>query len=470
MPSVRSTFLTTDPEDALDAKFGASLVARAKKRTVEPAGDNQWIVLGEGRMGDAYDSYRVRFDGRLYHCSCRDHVGGEFRKMCSHALAAMILRKGRVGGQATPVKPVEVGKLPDAIPALTDPMWGTPGIPSKFSELRPHQWEAIQQIVEAFRESDIVFLDAPTGSGKTLIGECVRRLMQAKAIYICSTKTLQDQFLNDFDYARVLKGRSNYPTYDRPDDFDNKFGAITAADCIKSRTDLECENCPANFEAEVSHCAWCHPVAACPYEQAKNKALVADVAVLNTSYFLTECNAVGMFSARGQEKRTEFFELVIVDEADLLEQELMGRVQVHITKKQMKDYKLDMPDFKTKQDSWLEWAVKTAIALDGVVKKFAGKTDLETVKKRKRADRVLGDVRMLAQNLKRDAAEGVEGSWVFDGYDKDEIIFRPVRVNEYGPRMLWPHGKKWLLMSATLISPEQMAEDLGVAEWKKVEA
>ena len=206
-------------------------------------------------------------------------------------------------------------------------------LPDWFNGYRDNQFSVIAKVLKAFETSDLVILDAPTGSGKTLIGESVRQLGKfRKTLYICNTKTLQDQFMRDFDYAKLLKGRSNYPVAG------DKWMEITAADCTW----------------DGNNCSWCGFKSKCPYEKAKSEALSAELAVLNTSYFLTECNHIGLFKGR---------DLVIVDEADTLENELMGFVSLEISAKRVRELGLGEPEKVTKPESWVEW---TEQAIDKV--------------------------------------------------------------------------------------------------------
>ncbi|WP_206688127.1 hypothetical protein, partial [Streptococcus pseudopneumoniae] len=75
-------------------------------------------------------------------------------------------------------------------------------------------------------------------------------------------------------YARVLKGRSNYPTATMP------YPEYTGDDC----TGRGCRFCPERAE--------------CPYNIAKVQALTASVSVLNTSYLLAEANTAGTFGEK----------------------------------------------------------------------------------------------------------------------------------------------------------------------------
>src|SRR2546423_12028209 len=52
-------------------------------------------------------------------------------------------------------------------------------LPDWFHTFRDHQINAIEEILDAYRSgASVVVLDAPTGSGKTLIAESVRQLLR----------------------------------------------------------------------------------------------------------------------------------------------------------------------------------------------------------------------------------------------------------------------------------------------------
>lgn len=337
------------------------------------------------------------------------------------------------------------------IPQVNDKRFGSHLLPQWIKEIYPQQWEAVQQTVEAFNNGDkVVWLDAPTGSGKTLIGELVRRELTTKALYVCSNKSLQDQFISDFAYARLLKGRSNYPTADRPEDFNFTATSLSASDCTKARVITPaCSTCPEGRSEELLHCNWCHPVTSCPYEQAKDEALYADIAVLNMSYFLTEANNIGRFSDK--------FGLIIVDEADLLEQELMSLIEVRITPRLQKELGINPPYKKTVEESWVSWVAKEAIPKVDKARRSVreGTTNVDAIRKKQKYDRLFKKLLTLQEGLGK-------GNWIYDGYAQNQIVFKPITVASYGQQMLWRHSQRFLCMSATLISPDSMAETLGL--------
>ena len=315
-------------------------------------------------------------------------------------------------------------------------------LPDWWEKLRDHQRVAIREILTAYDEgAECVVLDAPTGSGKTIIGECVRRLLPGarQTTYICSSKALQAQFLRDYPYAKVLQGRSNYATELYPERFGgrNPSESLSAADCTKTPGDPE-------------SCLWCSHTSNCGYERAKSEALRSELAVLNTSYFLSECNGPGRFSRGG---------LVIADEADVLESELMSHVEVRISERRLKSYGLGTPRFVTKEESWREWAEEAYEKVRANPPRLVPGDSIQAIRQRKRHEILVGKLRGLREGLEA-------GNWVYVG-DRLQAAFKPITVDQLGAQKLWQHGDKWLLMSATVISADELLESLGWNEEKE---
>ena len=490
-----------------------SLHKRALKREVARVGNKRWVVYGDPKLGDEYDQYLVTLNrsDRL-DCECRDHYGGQYRKFCSHALATLYYRQSNPdktydevapqseerGGLESPpleVHPTSSPLQPSPTPQivllkatiitgqnpgdLLSPVLEPEISSDKFSSFRDHQIPAIEQVVDLFNQGyKVVMLEAPTGTGKTLISESVRRLVECTGVYTATTKSLQTQVLDDFDYAKVLKGRVNYPTFDDP--------TITADTCNKGPAVLPaCPKCPGwekgstwkeqpdTWEDEsiaddpdgvVLHCHWCHTPAQCPYEIAKGEALRAPLAILNTAYLLAEANGPAAFSNQ---------DYVILDEADMLESQLMSNIEVSLTKAKRDKLYVGEPRFITKEESWVEWIGEKVIPavkadLYDLRKQIKSKGPIPTLLKAIRSNTTLlkklnwlikpteeGDVNMIG--------------WVMDNFN-GTLTFKPVRVTDYGQELLWAHSKRFLLMSATIVSPEQMAADLGLedGEWAVV--
>ncbi|MFQ5524240.1 MAG: helicase C-terminal domain-containing protein [Acidimicrobiia bacterium] len=478
--------------------FQAELFERGQQRAVR-ATETGWIVEGSRKLSDSYDSYTVTLNGRRYTCSCYSHAYGEVRRrrICGHVKDVIVWRKlHETDEERARRQPKEVGEpteprgtKPQRL--IETPHLGLPndphhefygeGVPLQFSKFRQGQLETIAEIVSQFRAGRrVVILDAPTGSGKTFIAEMVRRTLKPpQTLYVCNTKSLQDQFAADFEYAAVLKGRSNYPTADRPD----LWPDVSAEDCSKREIKQYpgCSSCPIlratdgggswgggqavdALEEPEPHCDDCHPVGACPYLQARSRAEIAKLAVLNTAYLLVAANGPGMFRNRG---------LVVCDEADQLEGELMRHIEVVIGRRLRNKLRIDLPPNVGEMESWARWLRQEVIPK--VRKERAGLSSRSRNQRKRR--KALGElIRKINAILPH-----LDDNWVVDGYEdarrrqgtveRQNVRFRPVRVADYAGDWLWQHGNRWLLMSATVISASQMAEDLGLAdgEWAKVE-
>jgi len=305
------------------------------------------------------------------------------------------------------------------------------------------------QTVEQFRQNvPIVMVDAPTGSGKTLIAEMVRQTFSWRAVYLCSTLSLQDQFATDFPYSAVLRGRSNYPTADTPQLYPN----LTAADCTKENASgPQCSDCDPRLDPDVEfkHCRWCHPVSSCLYEIEKARALRSPLACSNISYFLYESNYIGWLAHSR--------DLIIVDEADLLEDALLSFISVSVTPHQQREYGISMPAKKTVEDTWIRWATATEAKVRSLKSRRFG-DDLTSIRRKKNIERLHTDL----LRLTNEESGIAKGNWVYTGYDTGRIEFKPINVAPYAKEFLWRHGPRFLLMSATTISFAAQAEALGL--------
>lgn len=309
-------------------------------------------------------------------------------------------------------------------------------LPQWVQEIRPTQQAAVEEAVEAYKTHKVVMLDGPTGTGKTLIAELIRRELNKQTLYVCSDKSLQDQFARDFPYARVLKGRANYPTQRRRD--------LTADDCTS--------------RGPGSPCWWCDEFFTCPYQVAKQRALTADLAVTNTSFLLSEANFVGKFSGR---------DFIVADEADTLEGMLMGFVEYNVSESRIERFGMEAPGKGVRKPTLVKWLDEFAGKISDKIQELNATTADSAAKELRRMLSLLDDTARVRHELQReiDRQEDGEdaGKWLRDYSGKGNgLVLKPVMVDSYGTKKLWRHGKRWLLMSATLISADEMADSLGL--------
>lgn len=304
-----------------------------------------------------------------------------------------------------------------------DLTWTEP-LPPQFTEIRPHQYQALIEIIEAFADGvEVVVVSAPTGSGKTLLGELARRVMGDRGLYICHGLALQDQFVRDFD-APVLKGRSNYPTVFDP--------TISADDC------------------EGRGCYFCPSLDACPYNEAKDRAIHGNPAVLNTAYFLGEANGPG--------RVVDGRDCIVIDEADTMEAELMRWAEFRVSTGQARALGMSIPR------KGVHWKTIVAFLEDYVARLRRHLETISVPKERRRVARKIGHVKTMF-------LQGEVADWV-RVYDERTggLILKPIMVNRIAEKFLWRHSERFILMSATIIGAEQMMEDLGFeGSWREVQ-
>lgn len=462
-----STAPTTERIQLAGHWINRTLYERAAKRVddVVRTGGRTFVVIGNDKFRDTYPQYEVTWqrDGS-YECACfaLSHGESRARNLCSHVVAVLIYRErlghvsdvsdggstshpselpfeesdnGNSGGYGSvrgDDEPVADRRFVVA-PSITDDMWrewDMEHLPSKFQEIRAHQWDAVEEALEHYlRGVEVVYMDAPTGSGKSLIAELIRRRIQRRAFYVCHSKTLQQQFLSDFPYAKLLMGRSNYPTL-------NGDREVTCADCTKNGPDDDC--------------LWCDDVWGCPYQVAKTKAIGSKLAVLNTAYFLTEFNYVGMV---GKQR-----ELGIIDECDTLEGELMGFVEFYIGSRMTGKLGLQAPKEGSHYKTLSAWLVDEFKPKLHEYQKTIRGDDLRTIRERMSCARLMTDVLRIEQQVEQDETLT---NWVRDNR-RDAFVLKPVTVGDYGDKTVWSHAEKWLCMSATIISADELSESCGL--------
>lgn len=325
---------------------------------------------------------------------------------------------GRVNRGPTGVRPL-VAQAALSAPEPPLDLRGSPllaDLPDWAPQWRASQRSATGAALEAYKNGKRVFiLQLPTGGGKSLIGEALRRLLRQEATYSVFTKHLQRQLISPeqgFPNARLIQGRANYPS---PEE----------------------------------------------YLQAREEARASNLAILNYPYMLTESNLGSRsFIDRG---------FGIADECCEIDPAILAQTEFRIPVSLQDELGMEPPRLKGSAAAWREWlateaSVKLGNALGAWRRPDPADPDAE---ERWAKWRQLSRLKKLAGLLERQVTEG---QWVYDGpkagqqQDPSPIVLRPVYVQKSGSSLLWQHSDLWLLMSATVISPEQLASDLGLPQ------
>lgn len=304
---------------------------------------------------------------------------------------------------------------------------------SKF--FRDNQEEAIDFVLTSDKKFTV--LEAPTGAGKSLIGMCSMKGI-GNGIYAVHSKTLQIQVENDFRESRVLFGRDNYPCLRDP-----------------SKTHAHCQS------TKLKPCTLSKK---CPYKAQKRATLDSDLAVLNYAYLFAELNYVGKFSGR---------RVVVIDEADSLENSLYQFVSLNISRRVLERYGIKLPDYKTVSTdnglaNWQRWGVETHAELSTELAKLNRLADIYSGEE--------DDYDLLNQSIERLEAltrklkifkTYLDRTWLLetrtDNWGSEVYHFRPLWLNpELSQHFLWSHAEKFVLMSATFPPLEVLSRVLGI--------
>jgi len=306
-------------------------------------------------------------------------------------------------------------------------------------EFRVNQPDAIRTIVLSRKKYSV--LEAPTGMGKSLIGMSAGRLL-GKTTYLVHSRVLQVQLANDFEGVPILWGRQNYK-------------------CLRNND--EAIFCDACTHRRGSACQF---VPQFPYRVARGMAASSNLRTLNYDYFITATQVpTSNFKAN---------DLVVVDEADSLEDVLISHIGIKIPQSLLRRMSLILPNYKTASGTngvsdWKAWGVKTLNSISIKAKKLEQEIhlfdDLVTLAQAN-AMRTLSNLKRLMTSLEY-FVECVDDKWLYEDKTGDGVYgyiqFRPIWMNQFlAEKYLWNNGSKFALMSATFPPLPVLSKLLGI--------
>lgn len=302
---------------------------------------------------------------------------------------------------------------------------------------RPGQMETIEKIFAALENGKRMFvLNAPTGTGKSAIVYTIARAVNERlvqyensgTIITTSQKILQDQYVEDFPDIAVMKGRSNYP-----------------CEMPLEGEEPNCDNGVCTIpNDEVPPCKFF-----CPYDRAKNKAIMTPIVTMNTAYFIGESNTVNKFGRR---------KLLVIDEAHNVEGALMSYIECGISDNLLRVCKIDdtVPNYQT-FDRYYPWLKQLQEKSIDVLKRMEDAGVGNEASVFKRLERFCGKLSFLMFNANT-------AKWVAD-YDKikKKVVFKPIDVSAFARSMFFSFGDIIVMCSAT-ISKRYVRDCLGIPE------
>jgi Rad3-related DNA helicase len=304
-----------------------------------------------------------------------------------------------------------------------------------FAQWRLAQAEGLDFICQALKEADDVFLEAPTGIGKSAMAIALARLFAAADLntYLSTTTvSLEDQYMHDFAKLglRQLHSKSRYlcPRFRSCD--------------VGSR--CRCES--ARDEADES---W-----VCPYEKAKAKFNLAQFSIANASFLCTCARFLESWTPR---------DLAVFDEAHLLHDTITDGYSCNIHSSEVKHF-----PSAGDETNWLEQHY--AFQLDTQIRELQVQLDDETQKlegidqltemELQRLCRKLERAEQKQKNLFRILNDDPT-NWIFD-QQPDQLSIKPLWATSFAAKLLPRIGQKRVYLSATLPGFRHQARYLGI--------
>jgi Rad3-related DNA helicase len=353
-------------------------------------------------------------------------------------------------------------------------------------QYREGQREAIEFAAKAFnRGVKIVIIEGPTGSGKSSIAKTLANMVSS-SYYLTITKILQDQLTNDFDDITELKGRNAYPCsfWDRYGDKLVK-GKLWTHDQLKilRAKHSDCANgfCRTKFNKgeniSIGRCKKCFttsgPVSggrivgdlaklpgtaeysACPYYEQVYQAVNSPQVTMNFSSFL--------FQTRMTKRFDEPRDLMILDEAHNVEQQLLGFVEITISDQDLQHHGIFLPQFELAAEyaAWFKDANLHKIIGD-VIKEAQ---EEERTKLVDTMMRLLHKYKLFLSSIESDVEwvctyEERKGSG--GGTTHRVVTMKPVFVHTFTKPLLLKYAHQTLMMSATILDVNVLCRSLGI--------
>lgn len=330
------------------------------------------------------------------------------------------------------------------------------GLPERFDPWRPQQEKAIITALQS--DARFIALALPTGAGKSLVGVASAVIPNERAVYVTSTKGLQDQVGSDFIATGLvadLRGKNNYPCALLQGEAERMIAESGFAPEGYDRSALSAEAGPCQSRMP---CEW--KAGGCAYYDQVRIAARKQIILQNYAKWLA-------YPSREQfEEELGRVELLILDEAHETESWLEKAVECELTFKELDEYLAlePHPSVKDKPSMWIEWG-RRALPLVRVENQnvesalqnrgdgsdgspaSAGKSGKSLSKLYKRAK----ELRSLLRRIERLASGG--GDWVVEQVgrgDRAGVKASPVWPTAWAEKMLFRGIEKVILMSATI--------------------
>jgi ATP-dependent DNA helicase DinG len=334
---------------------------------------------------------------------------------------------------------------------------------------RPQQVEAIGRIQTAFDAGKrIVALEAPTGMGKSLLGMAVAMAVRGeggRTHYLTTQKELQRQYQTEFNESDLIavKGRNAYPC----ELHRGKAAGDTCsnAPCTRDGVSILPECIGSNVDTRTVTSLQASPKdTICPYWKQLLKAVRHPIVLFNFSSYL--------FQQRIH--RFGHADLMLLDEAHSCEGNLLSFVELKMWESDLGCVNISFRRGMQTAEDVVEW-IKEKTLLSRIEARIEqlGLTEekaiLDLSLRRSVKLQEKEDLEKLAHKLDMFLQNFDKTEWIVElkedwRYKRKEqvLVCRPVYAKDFADKLLFSKADRVLAMSATILSKEIWAKNLGL--------
>lgn len=348
-----------------------------------------------------------------------------------------------------------------------------PGLKKGEYEPRKEQEEAIDEIIHHYKSGKrFVVCDIGTGVGKSNIGVTISRWMENNfpvdyeaginpgSNILTSQKILQDQYMKDFAKIgmKSIKSASNYTCSYEPRE-----------SCGEAHKLHELND--PGFQKWKAACNGLN----CRYRSEKVEFIESPLSVTSYAYYIYDV----AFAKQIKKKQ-----LLVLDEAHLLEKELFNFVEFSIAENFCRgELGIKFPDYKTFCEKFKKWIFedyREVLIKECEKKRELAKQLKKVADKNSTAREILDKIEHMQSQMSKmtnfiDSYNKNPDNWVeyieessYKGQTNRIIKFKPIDIAEFCEPLIYKKGQYVLSMSATIINLEGYCGTAGLKHQNEI--
>jgi Rad3-related DNA helicase len=298
------------------------------------------------------------------------------------------------------------------------------GAPPQFGQWRADQADAVARILNS--DKRFTGINAPCGTGKSLIAMMIALLTKQRVLILTSTRSLADLYMKDWAASGLfdIRGQRNYRCVAVAED------GVMAHRWRGREVSVERAPCHAGI--------WCRlRSSGCTYFDAQRRAYEELSVLTNYAYWIAVGQAGG--EALGA------FDWIIMDEADEADPEIRRALHMQLSHSRIRELlSLSPLAHDAPAKSWRAWGKQARAACDEAIREHLD-ADVELTDHAAEQLRELRDIKSAASRI-----TALSGEWLIAEPRRGATDFDPVWPAPYAEELLYRGAPRIVLMSATL--------------------